>query len=44
MSAVMLNNLSDIIPNIIESANTTQEITDIERMSLQYLIGYIFQR
>jgi hypothetical protein len=44
MSSLILNNLSDIKPNTIESVNTTQEITDIERKSLQYLIGYIFQR
>ena len=44
MSTVTLSNFSDIKPNIIESANTTQEITDIERKSLQYLIGYIFPR
>ena len=43
-SAVILKNLSDIKPNIIESVNTTQEITDIEGKSLQYLIRYIFQR
>ena len=44
MSAVILSNLSDIKPTIIESVNTTQKITDIERKSLQYLIGYIFQK
>ena len=44
MSAVILSNLSDIKPNIIESVNTTQEISDIVRKSLIYLIGYIFQR
>ena len=37
MSAIKLNNFSDIKPNVIESVNTTQEKTDIERQNFQRL-------